>query len=51
MRFANGPSNDIGIVVVEALKAAGYAESTIGQYLKSIRILALLAGSRAASAR
>ena len=31
------------VVVVEALKAAGYAESTIGQYQKSIRILALLA--------
>ncbi|TFC93393.1 tyrosine-type recombinase/integrase [Cryobacterium sp. TMT3-29-2] len=35
--------DDIGVVVVEALKAAGYAESTIGQCRKSIRILALLA--------
>jgi integrase len=34
---------EIGVVVVDALDAAGYAESTIGQYRKSIRILALLA--------
>nr|WP_244962681.1 tyrosine-type recombinase/integrase [Cryobacterium roopkundense] len=33
----------IGLVVVEALRAAGYKESTIGQYQKSIRVLALLA--------
>ena len=35
--------DDIGVVVVEALKAASYKESTIGNYQKSIRRLALLA--------
>lgn len=34
---------DIGVVVVEALRAACYKESTIGNYQKSIRWLALLA--------
>ncbi|WP_199184277.1 MULTISPECIES: hypothetical protein [unclassified Cryobacterium] len=35
--------DDIGVVVVEARRAAGYKESTIGNYRKSIRWLALLA--------
>ena len=35
--------DDIGVVVVEALKSAGYKESTIGNYQKSIRWLARLA--------
>src|SRR5664279_3165288 len=35
--------DDIGVVVVEELKAASYKESTIGNYQKSIRWLALLA--------
>src|SRR5680860_189978 len=35
--------DDIGVVVVEALRAASYMESTIGNYQKSIRRLALLA--------
>ena len=35
--------DQIGVVVVETLSAAGYKESTIGQYRKSIRLMALLA--------
>ncbi|WP_104131280.1 tyrosine-type recombinase/integrase [Cryobacterium sp. M91] len=35
--------DDIGVVVVEALRAASYKESTIGNYQKSIRWLAVLA--------
>ena len=34
---------EIGVAVVDALEVAGYAESTIGQYRKSVRILVLLA--------
>ena len=34
---------EIGMAVVDALEVAGYAESTIGQYRKSIRMLVLLA--------
>ncbi len=36
----------IGAVVVAELRAAGYMESTIGQYQKSIKALAGLAGKR-----
>ncbi|SDO68860.1 hypothetical protein SAMN05216368_1404, partial [Cryobacterium flavum] len=35
--------DDIGVVVVEVLRAARYKESTIGNYQKSIRWLAVLA--------
>ena len=35
--------DQIGVVVVETLSAAGYKESTIGQYRTSIRLMALLA--------
>ena len=38
----------IGAVVVAELRAAGYLESTIGQYAKTIRALAEYAGSGAA---
>ena len=34
---------EIGMAVVDALEVAGYKESTIGQYRKSIRVLAVLA--------
>ena len=36
----------IGAVVVAELRAAGYLESTIGQYAKTIRALAEYAGQR-----
>ena len=42
--------DDIGVVVVEALRAASYKESTIGNYQKSIRWLAVLAREVAAEA-
>jgi hypothetical protein len=34
---------EIGMAVVDALEVAGYKESTIDQYRKSIRVLAVLA--------
>jgi len=37
---------EIGAVVVAELRAAGYLESTIGQYAKTIRALAVYAGQR-----
>jgi len=36
----------IGEVVVAELRAAGYMESTIGQYAKTIRVLARYVGER-----
>jgi hypothetical protein len=39
--------SNIGRRVVLALEAAGYAESTMGQYRKSLRYLALLAQKQA----
>ena len=39
--------SNIGGRVVVALEAAGYAESTMGQYRKSLRYLALLAQKQA----
>ena len=39
--------SNIGERVVVALEAAGYAESTMGQYRKSLRYLALLAQKQA----
>jgi hypothetical protein len=36
----------IGVVVVAELRAAGYMESTIGQYARTIRALARLAEAR-----
>jgi hypothetical protein len=43
--------DEIGVVVVEALNAASYKESTIGNYHKSIRMLALWRRSREVSIR
>ena len=36
---------EIGVVVVAELRAAGYLESTIGQYAKTIKALSEYAGS------
>jgi hypothetical protein len=36
----------IGAVVVAELRAAGYMESTIGQYQKTIKVLAEFVGER-----
>jgi hypothetical protein len=40
----------IGAVVVAELRAAGYMESTVGQYLKSIKALTGFASGRGYSA-
>ena len=39
----------IGAVVVAELRAAGYMESTIGQYAKTIKVLSEFASERAYS--
>ena len=37
---------EIGAVVVAELRAAGYLESTIGQYARTIKVLARYAAGR-----